>query len=1061
MAGRHLDRGGVASGPTLRTFGRCPVNAAVCGDVGFRATGGALVRAVAHGGLELPPSPDLTETGPADAAVWVGWLRRVWAIEIVGDAIGHASPRLAKQIQSLCAAEVPGVPETRRAVLSVVRYLIRMTGRPTPNGLFAGVAPAGLARRPHAQWGNSHRAVARADAGWLAEIIHQLEGYPEVLQHLLVVANTTLTVRGDRLIVPYQPNTDDRGTGAVEVSMRHTAAVRVALDAARAPIRFEDLCTKVHIEFPDAPSTRVTAMLIELVAHRALVTSLHAPSTEPDALGHLLRELESAGGPASARAAALTEIHALLQEHQQETVVAGRALRDEAAARMRCLARTRRHPVAVDLRLDAHTVLPDAVAREAERAALLLARLTPYPYDTTALGDYLRRFYQRFGTGTQIPLLELVADSGIGWPDGYPGTAAHPQRPPRTRRDETLLGLAQNAALDGRVEVVLDEELIAELDQADAGPVRLPSHLELCARVDATSLGALERGDFRLTVTSVSRAAGVVTGRFLHLLTQQEREALTGEFVDPPGEDEVLFAQLSFPPLDPATAHVTRTMQILPAVVSLAEHRDTAPPQVLTASDLAVSCDSHRLYLTAPGLGKRVQAWGMHALNLRKHTPPLARLVTELSHAQCAQVTEFEWGAAATLPFLPRVRSGRVVLAPARWLLAAADLPSRNADWRTWDAALAEWRTRRRLPSRVYLVEGDWRLPLDLGEAAHRVLLREHLNTRPHAVLDEAPTPDAAGWCEGRAHEVVVPLAARQPPAVPRLPQPSPERIVNPREHGESPATSRLLYAKLYGDRQRQDIVLAEHVPALLAEWAEPHPRWWFLRFCEGDDHYLRLRITLPDSTPEAFGDAAGRVSTWANGLRRGGLLREVAYATSYPETGRWGCGSALDAAEAVFTADSRTVLTQLTQPAPPHRHALAAANFAAITIAFTGDATAGMRWLIDHVPAKPPTAVPRPVYAAAQRLADPREDFHALRREPAGSAIVDTWATRCAAVTEYRSRLDGPDADGVDSDAALGSLLHTHFLRACGIEAEDKAVCLYLARAAALAFAAHTGERP
>jgi thiopeptide-type bacteriocin biosynthesis protein len=190
-------------------------------------------------------------------------------------------------------------------------------------------------------------------------------------------------------------------------------------------------------------------------------------------------------------------------------------------------------------------------------------------------------------------------------------------------------------------------------------------------------------------------------------------------------------------------------------------------------------------------------------------------------------------------------------------------------------------------------------------------------------------------------------------------------------------------------------------------------------------------------------------------------LLREVAYATSYPETGRWGSDAALAAAEAVFTADSRTVLTQLAQPARPHRHALAAANFAAITIAFTRDVAAGMRWLIDHVPAKPPAAVPRPVYTAAQRLADPRDDFHALRREPGGTAIVNTWAARSQALAEYRSRLDGPDAQCVNPDAALGSLLHTHFLRACGIKAEDKAVCLYLARVAALAFAARTGECP
>jgi thiopeptide-type bacteriocin biosynthesis protein len=1034
------------------------VRSAIHGGIGFRAAGRALVRAVAHGGLEVPLWPAPAGTGSGAVAAWVGWLRRVWAIGAVSDAIGHASPALAEKIHTLCAAAVPGERETRRAVLSVVRYLARLTGRPTPNGLFAGVTPAAFAHRPHVRWGTDHRAVAGAEAGWLAEIISQLEGRPTVLKCLLVVANTTLMVRGNRLVVPYQPNVGERGTGAVEVSLRNTGPVRAAVDAAQTPIRVEDLCTKIQTDFPHAPSARVTALVTELVKHRVLITDLHAPSTERDALGHLLRELEAAGWPAGEQPAAMKEIHALLQQHQQKSVDASRALRDEAADQMRHLARTRRHLVAVDLRLDAHVVFPNAVAREAERAALLLARLSACPYGTNVWGDYHRRFYQRFGTGAQVPLLELVADSGIGWPDGYPGTSTPPRHPLRTRRDETLLALAQNAALDGRVEVVLDEALIAELEQADAGPVRLPSHLELCARVDATSLDALERGDFHLTVTSVSRAAGVVTGRFLHLLTPEDREALTDGLAEPPGDD-VLSAQLSFPPLDPATAHVTRTIRVLPAVISLAEHRDTVSADVLTACDLAVSCDSHRLYLTAPSLGKRVEAWGLHALNLRKHTPPLARFLTELSRAQCVQVTDFDWGAASTLPFLPRLRSGRVVLAPARWRLTAADLPGRNTDADAWDTALADWQTRRRLPHTVHLVDGDRRLPLNLDEAAHRVLLREHLNTQPYTVLNEAPAEDAVGWCKGRAHEVVVPLAARQPQNGTRLSRPSPHRIVSPREHGQSPGTSRLLFAKLYGDVHRQDTVLVEHVPALLAEWGENQPSWWFLRFCEGGDHYLRLRIALPSSGPWECGEAANRVSTWASGLRRCGLLREVAYATSYPETGRWGSDRALAAAEAVFTADSRIVLTTLAQPVRPHPHTLAAANFAAMTIAFTGDVDAGMQWLIDHVPSTPPAAVPRPVFAEAQRVADPREDFQALRRASGGSAIVDTWVTRSQALVAYRSHLNGPDTHGVDPDAALGSLLHTHFLRACGIEAEDKAVCLYLARAAALAFAARTGS--
>jgi hypothetical protein len=36
----------------------------------------------------------------------------------------------------------------------------------------------------------------------------------------------------------------------------------------------------------------------------------------------------------------------------------------------------------------------------------------------------------------------VVADSGIGWPDGYPGAAAAEPQPVISRRDRELLSLA-------------------------------------------------------------------------------------------------------------------------------------------------------------------------------------------------------------------------------------------------------------------------------------------------------------------------------------------------------------------------------------------------------------------------------------------------------------------------------------------------------------------------------------------------------------------------------------------------------------------------------------------
>jgi thiopeptide-type bacteriocin biosynthesis protein len=698
------------------------------------------------------------------------------------------------------------------------------------------------------------------------------------------------------------------------------------------------------------------------------------------------------------------------------------------------------------LRLDAEVELPEEVAREIERAAGLLTRVSALPYGTAAWKAYQRRFYERYGIGTMVPLTDVIADSGTGFPDGYPGAPADGRRSRLSVRDDTLVRLAQAAALDGRDEVILTDDLIDVLDLGPEHP-RVPPHLEVGVRVHAASIEKLNRGRFRLEVASVSRGVGVTIGRFLSVLAPEDRERLSAELADLPAADTgTISAQLSFPPLFPTSAHVTRAPQVLPTVISVQEHRATGG-EVLTPADLAVACDGRRMYLAAPERGQRIEAVGMHALNLTTHSPPLVRFLTELSRAQCAQVTLFDWGAANAMPFLPRLRYGRTVLAPARWRLEAGDLPGHDRPQAQWDGAVDEWCSRRRMPRRVGLAEGDRRLLLDLDQAAHRTLLRQHIDRARLAVLVETPEPDAYGWCDGRAHEVVVPLKATRPLAWPALPTPTPARRFSPMQI-QPPGVSPLLLATVYGDLRRQDTLLAEHVPDLLDRLGGPP--WWFIRFRD-PDHHLRLRIALTD--PEAFAETAGTVGIWAGELRSAGLLSDVRFPTSYREMGRWGSGSAWDAAEEVFRADSRAVVAQLSQPRRPDQRALVAAHTIAIASSFLGSTEAGMRWLIDHIPSTAPAPVPRPQFTETVRLADPSGNWAALRDVLGGQAIVEAWGDRDAAIAAYRTHLPGPETQGIRLDDVLSSLLHVHFVRHVAVDFPEEEVCLYLTRAAALAW--------
>lgn len=1011
----------------------------------FRAGKTALLRAVAHPELPVSACPDLDDPTPRAAAIRLAWLREVWSEEDVAEALEHASSTLASQVRALCSSGDPAARDVRRAVASVARYVLRAEHRATPFGMFAGVAPATVGPTARTAWGSDHTVVGRASAEWLTAVVERLESCPDLVERLLVVVNNSTVERGDRLIVPYKSDPEGDRRRAVEASVALTGPVRTVLDSAREPIPAGVLADKLTAEFPAAGTEKVQRLVRELIQHEVLITNLHAPSTESDALRYLLARLDTVSASSLAQVAyTVRELRAVRFDLSGCGSRSGRA---RAAARMHALVPgLKGHPLALDLRLDARVELPEAVAREIERAASILTQVSAHPYGTAAWKSYQRRFYERYGIGTMVPLNDVVADSGTGLPDGYPGTQTAEDRSRLSKRDDTLVRLAQTAALDRRDEVVLTNDLIAAMDLGPERP-RVPPHLEVGVRVHAASVEDLHRGRFRLEIASVSRGVGVTTGRFLSVLAPEDRQGLSAELADLPTADVgTIAAQLSFPPLLSTSAHVTRTPQVLPTVISVQEHRATGS-DVLTPGDLAVACDGRRMYLAAPELGRRVEAVGMHALNLTTHTPPLVRFLTELSRAQCAQVTLFNWGAASAMPFLPRLRYGRTVLAPARWRLEAAELPSRDRPQDQWDTALEEWRTRRRMPQRIVLAEDDRRLHLDLDQAGHRTLLRQHLNRVPLAVFVEAPAADAYGWTGGRAHEVVMPLKATRPPAWPALPTPTPARAFSP-EQIQTPGVSSLLLATLYGDLRRQDALLSHHLPVLLDRLGGPP--WWFIRFRDPDQH-LRLRIALPD--PDAFAATARTIGTWADELRPAGLLSDIRFPTSYREMGRWGSGDAWNAAEEVFRADSRAVVAQLSQKQRPYRYPLVAAHTIAISAAFLGSTEEGMRWLIDHIPPAAPATVPRPEFTETVRLADPSGDWSALRGMPGGHAIVEAWAERDTALSAYRPHLPGPDTQGIGLDDVLSSLLHVHFVRHVAVDFTEEEICLYLTRAAALAW--------
>ncbi|MGW9213171.1 lantibiotic dehydratase [Embleya sp. NPDC055664] len=1009
----------------------------------YRSTGVALLRAAVTPLGEIPTRwPDLDEVPDC-----VAWLRRTWSRPGLAAGITAAGPTLARRVEALIAGTDDGDPKrVRRATAAVVRYVLRSAGRPTPFGLFAGVAPLTVGSHTWVDWGSEHRPMARVDTEWLCDIVDRLEACPELLARVDVVFSRPVIERGDRL---------ELANGPFRVSVRRTRAVLAAREAAASPVRFGALVDAVAEVFPRVDRARIEALSADLLRRGFLISVLRAPMTVTDPLARLVDELRRVHADAVPAVAPLVAGLRLVAErvrrHNEASLADRAALRADLGVRMRTLSDAGRTALGVDTRLDCRVAVPHAVAWEMERAASALLRTTRRPAGESAWRAYHAAFVDRYGVGAAVPLDDVVdPDTGLGYPAGYP-TAATEVAPAETAtpRDDRLLAMAWEAMADGVGvgEVVLTDADIRTLaDGTGFDEWRIPPHLELSARVHAHSVRALDRGEFTLVVAPAGMA-GTITSRFTPTASGSGLEDVYRTL--PPATEGALRVQLATPPVYAHAQNVGRVPGYLPHVLSLGEHRGLDDPHIaVDVRDFAVLATSTGLHLVDRSRHVVVEPQVFHALALHRQVSPLARFVARLPRALGAQWYEFDWGPRAQLlPWLPRVRYGRSVLSPGRWRLTGDDLPAASADGNSWRLALKVWRTRWKCPDTVELRDAtDRTLRLSLDEPAHAELLRGHLAKRGHAIVHEAASAAEFGWIGGHVHEIALPLVARRPPA------PSPliglPGLATDPVCGAAPgsASEEWVYAKIHAHPERFDEIIAHRLPELAATLDRDRARWFVRHRGTHERDHLRLYIHTPDPHDRAAVMAA--IEQWTRDLRAGRAASHLVLDTYRPEVGRYGAGAAMAAAERVFAADSRTVATWLAHAptidlAPV---AWAALSMVGIACAFHGDPGEGMRRLAAQAIGAAPQVERAIANTVPARITADGVDLACLPPE-----LTAAWAARAHALAAYRELLP----IDTDTDAILDALLCLHHNRALGIDPTGERTCRRLARQAALAFRA------
>lgn len=833
-----------------------------------------------------------------------------------------ASPSLNEALHAAHARNGDGNRRAIRAAERLMRYLIRMSSRPTPFGYCAGVSFGTFAHETRILLESCEEAEIRPDMHWLLTSLAPIEA--RSLQDLPIQITPSLHMLGKRG-VGYKSGVDGRKERAW---FKVTAVVEKLRQLARTPVPYQAVKHALLVAFPQATEAMVEALLHQLYAIEILLTTLPPPD-ESDPLTHVLDVLR----PISAEASAVAQFESIretMHSPAQTVPILASLIHQQCALTPHFSGPT----LQVDTRVRmAQNELSSGIGHEAARAAETLLRLGLYAQGIPSLHHARRLFLERYEE-QEVPLLDLFAPWGVL--DGLYEQEMDRRELPQAlqvrmaEREKFLRTLAMQAVNAREISIALTPELIERLSlwSPEAVP---PPLLDLYLHIDAPSAEAVDHGEWRGLVMLLP-IGGRSYCRFLHLFGGQERALVEG--VLKAGErlySEELCVTLALLPPHPRDLNITHGPQWSPYVLPINRASPRPAEQTIFPDDVSVSVRNGRFILRSRSHNKTLRVIQPHMLAFT-HLPPLARFVLEASHDGEPYPGSFQLGNAGSLPFMPRLTVGNIVVSPAQWSLSydVLDSQAAQATGASWYRAIQRWREQWNVPRFISLLDGEDRLLLDLEHVLMVEVLRTELASGEgkSLALQEAfsqPRPKD-GWVRDRggnayAAEVVIPLV-RNTEAPGPSPTPLPLPVVSQEERQFLPGEA-WTTIKLYGPEGLQSALLAGPLASFIQEHRPLFEHWFFLRYRDPLPH---IRLRFYSGKPQLRTALLQALFPWSHALRHEGYITRSVFDSYEREIERYGGPEAILAAESVFCANSEAACAILAQQQGDFELLLAAA---------------------------------------------------------------------------------------------------------------------------------------
>jgi lantibiotic biosynthesis protein len=865
---------------------------------------------------------DLKSSLASDRAKVRAFLRAQLQQPLLRDALFIASPSLE---ESLSFWE--SNPESERGSKvekSLVRYFQRMSGRPTPYGIFAGCSVGAigdetrLTLAPRAEY----QRHTRLDMHYLCALTDVLTADKEFRRGFTYYINSSLYLTSGRFrYIESRLEPQSRERSYHLVSVEPTDYLVRVLTKAKEGVSFEACLGQLVSD--DITREEAEEFVHSLIDSQVLVPRLEPAVTSDEPLVSVIENLRPHPGAAS-MVAALKEARRQIGALDQTGLGAPSVLYRSIAETLQQLPAEVELPrlLQVDMtKPSPNAMLGQAVLRELTKGIELLHKLT-------RSGDALRTFKDKFSQryeSREMPLVEVLDDEcGIGLGNSeateaspllagldFPGVAGEPTG---DSRDAYLLSLLQRAVSTNTHEITLTDKDIEALSIKE--PLPLSTSISAMLNISAASQEALDQGDFQLYLHHAGGpSAANLLGRFCNadesLRAHVEAHLREEEAAYP---DEIVAEIIHLPP--GRVGNVICRPRLRAFEIPYLGCSSAPEDEQIAVQDLMVSLQGGRVRLRSKRLNKYISTRMSNAHNFAAADVGLYRFLCQLRNDQSSPGVGWSWGSLEMAPFLPRVTFGKLILQTASWRIRRPMLDAlRNAKGDQIFIEAQRLRQTHGLPRRVHLSQYDNTLPVDfdnvLSVETFASLIKELYEIKLTEIYPSYDSQVVSGPEGHFAHELIVPFLVSQGDPVKPVKTPPINAFKKPEEMSAlvrtfTPGTS-WLYCKLYTGTATADDVLCRVLRPISTVAKEAGAaRWFFIRYSDPDWH-VRFRIEADPAL--LWQTLVPKLYEALSPLLESGQVWKMQLDTYERELERYG-GPGMLPSEDFFHIDSEAVLT-------------------------------------------------------------------------------------------------------------------------------------------------------